>query len=252
MLDPSHMTYGPTLPTWEYLGGGQYPDKVSDKTLGTLKEMTGTLLGDRVKAQIYREIHGVDIPPYDKWRPFGAHIHQAIEGWGGAGHPIRIIASNDAAKFRLTDPRASDCDIAEGEARISREEWRKLTRYILKGYPPEGGGLRARVIIEVCPQTEDAVCIAGSIKAISQGIHDELGEWPTWYGKVPYVPEPPPPPIPPAPPDPPEPPQPPGPPDPPTPPIPPAPKCSCWGWLWRGDFKRFWDCVFGDGPKRCK
>jgi hypothetical protein len=71
-----------------------------------------------------------------------------------------------------------------------------LTRYIVKGYPPEGGGLPRRVIIELCPQTEDAVCIAGHIKAISQGIFDELGEWPTWYGKVPYKPEPPVPPAP--------------------------------------------------------
>jgi hypothetical protein len=46
------------------------------------------------------------------------------------------------------------------------------------------------------------------------------------------------------------------PPPPPDPPIPPK-KCRCSYWLDKGsdgkrDWKRWWDCVFGDGPKRCK
>jgi len=31
-----------------------------------------------------------------------------------------------------------------------------------------------------------------------------------------------------------------------------AKDCKCSHWLRVLDFKRWWDCVFGDGPKRCK
>ena len=43
------------------------------------------------------------------------------------------------------------------------------------------------------------------------------------------------------------------PPEPPTPPTPPVPTdCKCRYWLKGWDLRRWWDCVFGDGPKKCR
>jgi hypothetical protein len=44
---------------------------------------------------------------------------------------------------------------------------------------------------------------------------------------------------------------------PPPDPPPPSKKCRCSYWFEKGgdgkrDWKRWWDCVFGDGPKKCK
>jgi len=33
---------------------------------------------------------------------------------------------------------------------------------------------------------------------------------------------------------------------------PPPTDCKCRYWLKGWDFKRWWDCVFGDGPKKCR
>ncbi len=79
-------------------------------------------------------------------------------------------------------------------------------------------------------------CASNNITAISEAYNARFGNWPANYGKYPndWVD-----------------------PIPPTPPDPPTPDCKCRYWLEKGgdgkrDWKRWFDCVFGDGPKRCK
>jgi hypothetical protein len=229
-LDFKRMFYGPNMTPYRYDGNHVYarqPDNrsVQDLVQGIFEDEFGVAK----KMDVIRPVHGCGGPcdPKDGERPYGPLLDQAIYVNKAA---VRLLVSDDGVYNG-----DSKCDFDNQKRyRPSAAIWGKMVKYTV--------GMHPNVSFEHIPHGSNLDCHVETIKAISGAYRSIFAAWPSNYGKYPYTPPPPPPP-PPAP--------------PPGPGPTPGPDCQCSYWLEKGgdgkrDWKRWFDCVFGDGPKRCK
>ncbi len=243
-LDPARLYYGATMTKVPWIVSDKYPDGayIGPSTVQDLvrSEFAGAF-GDEYAHKITREVHGCGV---ELGR--GSMVDQAFFWWGEKPWVGDVDVSDDG-----TWNGEPNCDSEPtGATRPSARQWEatvKASRCTNFNY-------------EHLPKGGDLGCQVNRLREIYRAIH---GVYPP--EKYIYVPLPPPVEYV----------------DVPVCPVsevlpneycPPAvterfikgaeptaictihkkPKCSCWGWLWRGDFKRWWDCLFGDGPKKCK
>ena len=274
-LDPKKMCYGATMepvdykpkpagwvptpaqPKWEY-----YPGNAG--TLDALKKMVGDdpSFGDKVKLAIWKEVHSIGGKGYPA---IPNRLHQALTWWAReVDNGIRIWLSPDGV---WDGDSFCDVEMSTGRRRPSAERMAEIVKATMI--------YKNDFTYEHLPKTESWPCIAATLRAMYK---EMAGAEPTvkYHYDPPVVPpeyvnvtvclgslllpngycpktvnkrfikgteptkvctvhvKPPEPPVP------------------PDPPIPPVQKCSCAGWLWKGDFKRWWDCLFKGGEKRCK
>ena len=197
------------------------------------KQEAETCWDEPTALSIFRPVHGIK----DENSINGV---DTLNFWIAGGNPIRVWRSNDG----VWDGE-NECDrvLYNGlwQIRPSPAQTRRAVLAVLNAAPtffmPGGGS--PKFAFEVLGKKPNAPeCWALNIKAISEAYAERFGALPDNYGRYPddWV-EPIPPPEPPIP--------------------PPVKKCKCSYWLEKGgdgkrDWKRWWDCVFGDGPKRCK
>jgi hypothetical protein len=211
--------------------------------------------GEPAALAITRIVHGIVFSGTDD-------LIEVTNYWVRGNNPILIELSNDGA--RGSNPCDWTMYQGQKQARPSEAEFESAVDYLLSAAPRLTANGEPKYGFEHCGKKEDDDdndCIPRMIGAIARACERRTGEKPFNAGKYPlrwieYV-------------------------DVPVCPTsellrndncPPAivkkyvkgqeptaicavhkkKKCSCWGWLWRGDFKRLWDCLFGDGQKWCK
>lgn len=271
-LDPEKMAYGATMepvdykpqpagwkPTPEQPRWEPYPGNAG--TLDALKKMVGDdpTFGDRVKLAIWKEIHSIGGKGYPA---IPNRFDQARVWWmREVDNGIRLWLSNDGVF-----DGDSNCDIEGSKRRPSAVRMAEIVKATMI--------YKNDFTYEHLPKTESWPCIAATLRAMYR---EMAGQEPAvkYHYTSPIVP-----------------PEyvnvkvcsvsrwlpnafcptkvemkfikgqeptnvcvlhgPPDPPQPPEPPAPPVQKCNCSGWFWKGDFKRWWNCLFRGGEKRCK
>ena len=222
-LDPSHLAFGATMEPTVYMGGGFYGEDCS--TLKKLQSLVSLGLGDDFLLQMFREVHGCGNPKPDIDRPFGHNFHQALDWWGN--HPIKLMLRNDGVKNG-----DSLCDREDASnVRPSASTMKGMVAYALKYYQPSG----MRLNFEHLPKGGSLACQCVTIRAMADAYKDKFDKYPENVDAHTYTPpQPEPEPMP--------------------EPIPePLPtKCACRYWLKDLNFKRWLQCLFFGGRKKCK
>ncbi|MHB8053668.1 MAG: hypothetical protein ACYDH3_00225 [Candidatus Aminicenantales bacterium] len=235
-LNPSRLYFGATMSRVAWQGTGydiHAPPTVQD----LVRSHFAGEFGDSFGHKIAREVHGcgVGIDP-------GSLAHQAL--WWWAGKPVGPFELSDDGEWA----GASKCDREDaGHVRPSAEQWTatikaSLCKNINYEHLPKGGDLACQVAVlramyraiydrwpteqyvyaPLIQMVQVAVCPDSGLLPNKYCPATELREFEQGHEPTEVC----------------------G--------IHKAKDCGCGGWFWRGDFRRWWDCVFGDGPKWCK
>jgi hypothetical protein len=215
---------GPQMDPAPYLGDGVYGKAITVQDL--VRERFERSFGEG-KFLLTREVHGVGELPFDAARPFGANLAQALCWW--TWRPEMTMGKYVGEAILSPDGTTNNDNPADG-GRPTAQTMGQIVAYVLP--------LAWNFHFEYCPEGDEATAIA-VFEAMSASHRAVLGVDPEGYHLYPPEVEPEPTPKP-------------------TPtPKPKTKKCKCRYWLEKGsdgkrDWRRWWDCVFGDGPKHCK
>jgi hypothetical protein len=263
-LDWSIMSYGATMddvnyepkpagwiPTPEKKEWDYYPGMAG--TLDWLKKLVADTIGgkegDKAKLKIWKEVHSIGGKGYPK---IPNRLDQSLYWWARPKakrnndgviplSPSSLKVLWEKFKLLLTSPGDiriawsndgvfdgnSKCDFDADDPSHTRPDADRMAETV---------GLTLRYSndfsYEHLPKTKDIVCITATLSAMYKVLAGK-DSVPKYTYTSPPAPEPTPEPEP-------------------EPGPVPVPKCTCSGWLWKGDFKRWWNCLFHKGDKYCK
>jgi len=207
-FEPQYCAYGATMKKQNF-NHGEYEGNAG--VLDILKGDAGAVFGDHAKLAIWKEVH--DAGDGAGWKEPGSTLHQALYWWARPrNNGIRIWLSDDGV---FEGDSECDYEVSTGHRRPSAKRWGEIIK-ACKQYAND-------FIFEHLPKGGDVKCQANTIRAMYRAAFGKEPE-----AKYQYVIESPPIPTP-----------------EPGPEPEPAEKPSCWHWLSKLDFRRFFNCLLG-------
>ncbi|HUU38991.1 MAG TPA: hypothetical protein VMW46_12410 [Candidatus Desulfaltia sp.] len=167
-LKPERCTYGATMQSrdwvwdesdssWKYL-------PANAGALDTLKKRVESVVGEKGKLAIWKEVHGVGDGP--KWSEPGSSLHQSLFWWARKkDNGIRIWLSNDGS---WNGDSECDFEASTGRRRPSAPRM-KMIAETARAYGND-------IVIEHLPKGGDLGCQKKTVSAIYEGLNGKKPE----------------------------------------------------------------------------